>query len=99
MTNVLNLALPPLRHRPDTWPEHQDPVSHTLYEEELLVEKQKPQASCELKSLLPSLPLHLLAASSVSLTVSLWPGRPLGEGGGGKGGEGRREEVERGGGD
>ena len=27
-TNVLNSALPPQRHRPDTWPEHQDPVSH-----------------------------------------------------------------------
>ena len=28
-TSVLNLALPPQRHRPDTWPEHQEPVSHT----------------------------------------------------------------------
>ena len=28
-TNVLNLAVSPQRHRPDTWPEHQDPVSHT----------------------------------------------------------------------
>ena len=28
-TNVLNLALPPEKHRPDTWPEHQDCVSHT----------------------------------------------------------------------
>ena len=28
-TNVLNLALPPQRHRSDTRPEHQDPVSHT----------------------------------------------------------------------
>ena len=27
-TNVLNSALPPQRHRPDTQPEHQDPVSH-----------------------------------------------------------------------
>ena len=27
--NVLNSALPPQRHRPDTRPEHQDPVSHT----------------------------------------------------------------------
>ena len=27
-TNVLKLALPPQRHRPDTRPEHQDPVSH-----------------------------------------------------------------------
>ena len=28
-TNVLNSALPPQRLRPDPWPEHQDPVSHT----------------------------------------------------------------------
>ena len=28
-TSVLNLALPPQRHRPDTQPKHQDPVSHT----------------------------------------------------------------------
>ena len=27
-TNVLNSALPPQRLRPDTRPEHQDPVSH-----------------------------------------------------------------------
>ena len=29
-TNVLSSALPPQRHRPDTWPEHADPVSHTI---------------------------------------------------------------------
>ena len=27
-TNVLNLVLPPQRHRLDTWPEHPDSVSH-----------------------------------------------------------------------
>ena len=27
-TSVLNSALPPQRFRPDTQPEHQDPVSH-----------------------------------------------------------------------
>ena len=27
-TNVLNLALPPQRHRPDTQVEHEDPVIH-----------------------------------------------------------------------
>ena len=27
-TIVLNLALPPQRHRPDSWAEHQDLVSH-----------------------------------------------------------------------
>ena len=28
-TNVLNLALPPQRHSPDTWLEHQEPGIHT----------------------------------------------------------------------
>ena len=28
-TNVLNLSLLPQRHRPDTWPEHHNPVSPT----------------------------------------------------------------------
>ena len=28
-TNVLNSALPPQSQRPDTWPQHPDPVSHT----------------------------------------------------------------------
>ena len=28
-THVLNLALPPQRHSPDVWLEHQDPVIHT----------------------------------------------------------------------
>ena len=28
-TNVLNSALPPQRHRPDTQLEHHDPISHT----------------------------------------------------------------------
>ena len=27
-TNILNSPLPPQRHRPDTQPEHQDPVSY-----------------------------------------------------------------------
>ena len=27
-TNVLNLALPPQRHSPDAWLEHQEPVIH-----------------------------------------------------------------------
>ena len=29
-TNVLNSALPPQRHRPDTRLEHHNPVSHTV---------------------------------------------------------------------
>ena len=28
-SSVLNSALPPQRHSPDAWVEHQDPVSHT----------------------------------------------------------------------
>ena len=31
-TYILNSALPPQRHRLDTQPEHQDPVSHTAAE-------------------------------------------------------------------
>ena len=27
-TSVLNLALPPQKHRPDAWLEHQEPVIH-----------------------------------------------------------------------
>ena len=27
-TNVLNSALPTQKHRSETWPEHEDPVSH-----------------------------------------------------------------------
>ena len=29
-TNVLNSALAPQRLRPDPWPEHEDPVNHTV---------------------------------------------------------------------
>ena len=29
LTSVLNLALPPQMHSPDTWLEHQEPVIHT----------------------------------------------------------------------
>ena len=32
MDNVLKSALPPQRHRPDTHPEHQAPVSHMAQE-------------------------------------------------------------------
>ena len=42
-TNVLNSALPPQSHRPDTWPEHQDPVSHMA-----------PQGSWERQALISS---------------------------------------------
>ena len=39
--NVLNSALPPQRHRPDTWPEHQDPVSHTAQKKREKNERKK----------------------------------------------------------
>ena len=39
--NVLNLALPPQRLRPDTQLEHQDPVSHTAQEKREKSEKKK----------------------------------------------------------
>ena len=29
-TSVLNLALPPQRHSPDAWLEHQEPFIHTV---------------------------------------------------------------------
>ena len=42
-TNVLNLALPPQKLKPDTRPEHQDPVSHTAQKtrEEKKKEREK----------------------------------------------------------
>ena len=40
-TSVLNLALPPQRHRPDTQPEHQDPVSHTAQKKREKEKKRK----------------------------------------------------------
>ena len=39
--NVLNSALPPHRLRPDTRPEHQDPVSHTAQKKSEEKEKEK----------------------------------------------------------
>ena len=40
-TNVLNSALPPQSHRPDTQPEHKDPVSHTAQKKR--VKKRKKE--------------------------------------------------------
>ena len=40
-TNVLNSALPPQKHRPDTWLEHQDPVSHTVQKKREKKERKK----------------------------------------------------------
>ena len=40
-TNVLNSALPPQRHRPDTWPEHEDPVSHKTLKKREKEERKK----------------------------------------------------------
>ena len=40
-TSVLNSALPPQRHRSDTQPEHQDPVSHMAQKEREEKERKK----------------------------------------------------------
>ena len=40
-TSVLNLALPPQRHRPDTRLEHQDPVSHTAQKKREKKERER----------------------------------------------------------
>ena len=40
-SNVLKLALPPQRLRPDTMPEHQDPVSHTAQKKKEKKKKEK----------------------------------------------------------
>ena len=40
-THVLNSALPPQRHMPDTRPEHQDPVSHTAQKKREKKEREK----------------------------------------------------------
>ena len=40
-TNVLNSDLPPQKLRPDTWPEHQDPVSHTAQNKREKKERKK----------------------------------------------------------
>ena len=44
--NVLNSAVPPQRHRPDTWPEHQDPVSHMAQKKrEKKIKKERKENS------------------------------------------------------
>ena len=40
-TNVLNSALPPQRHRPDTQPEYQDPVNHMAQKKREKNERKK----------------------------------------------------------
>ena len=48
-TSVLNLALLPQRHRPDTQPEHKDPVSHTAQKnrEKKIKERKKKKRKKE----------------------------------------------------
>ena len=41
VSNVLNSALPPQRLRPDTRPEHRDPVSHTAWKKKGKKKKEK----------------------------------------------------------
>ena len=44
--NVLNSAVQPQRHRPDTWPEHQDPVSHMAQKKrEKKIKKERKENS------------------------------------------------------
>ena len=50
-SNVLNLLLPPQRLRPDTRPEHQDPVSH-------MAQKKREETSLVVKWLRIHLPVH-----------------------------------------
>ena len=40
-TNALNSAIPPQRHRPDTWLEHKDPVSHPAQKKKAEKERKK----------------------------------------------------------
>ena len=40
-TNVLNLALPPQRHRPDTWLEHQDLFHSTARKQREKIRKKE----------------------------------------------------------
>ena len=41
VVHVLNSGLPPQRLRPDTWPEHQDAVSHTSQKKREKKKKEK----------------------------------------------------------
>ena len=50
-TNVLNLGLPPQRHRPDTWPEYQDPVSHTAQKKREKKRKKEREKENKIKLL------------------------------------------------
>ena len=45
-TSVLNLALPPQRHSPDAWLEHQEPVLHTAQSKR---EKRKKEGKKKIK--------------------------------------------------
>ena len=44
--NVLKLSLPPQRHSPDTWVEHQEPVIHTTLNKR---EKKKEERMKKIK--------------------------------------------------
>ena len=46
-TNVLNSAVPPQRHRPDTRPEDQDPVSHKSQKKREKKKKRKRERERE----------------------------------------------------
>ena len=48
-TNVLNLALPPQRHSPDAWLEHQEPVLHIAQNKRENKKKQRKKKMKENK--------------------------------------------------
>ena len=58
-SNVLNSALPPQRLRPDTRPEHQDPVSHMAWNDS----SHQPVRICLCEDLFPFLFFPLCALS------------------------------------
>ena len=45
MTNVLKLSLPPQRHSPDVWLEHQEPVIHTTQNKREKIRKKERKRS------------------------------------------------------
>ena len=73
-TSVLNLALPPQRLRPDTWWEHQDPVSHMVCvrRSTRLWEYQQGTASALLKTAFSETQLPANQRSCSGEAVHLW---------------------------
>ena len=45
MVNILDSALSPLRLRPDSWPEHEDPASHMAWKKKKKKKKKRKRAT------------------------------------------------------